>query len=118
VKIDPFGFALEQFDAIGRRRPHPVDTRTTLAGGETIDGLDGLRSYLANQRRNDFLRQFCRKLLGYALGRETQLSDEPLLDEMQQQLAAGGYRFSIAVEAIVASPQFRYIRGAEYAAGE
>jgi hypothetical protein len=64
-----------------------------------------------NARRDDFVRQFCRKLLGYALGREVQLSDEPLLDEMQQKLAENDYRFSVAVEAIVTSPQFRQIRG-------
>jgi hypothetical protein len=111
VRIDPYGFALEQFDAIGRRRPETVDTRTALMGGREIEGLDGLREYLVNDRRDDFVRQFCRKLLGYALGREVQLSDEPLLDEMQQKLAASDYRFSVAVEAIVTSPQFRQIRG-------
>ena len=51
-------------------------------------------------------------LLGYALGREVQLSDEPLLSELQKKLATEGYRFGVAVEAIVRSPQFREIRGA------
>ena len=56
--------------------------------GTEFDGLDGLRDYLLTKRRDAFLRQFCRKLLGYALGRGVQLSDEPLLDEMQTQLKA------------------------------
>ena len=47
--------------------------------GTEIDGLDGLRNYLLTKRRDAFVRQFCRKLLGYALGRAVQLSDEPLL---------------------------------------
>lgn len=111
ARIDPYGFALEQYDAIGRLRPQLADTRTTLLEGKTIEGLDGLREYLVNDRREDIVRQFCRKLLGYALGREVQLSDEPLLKEMQEKLAANEYRFHTAVEAIVLSRQFRNIRG-------
>lgn len=116
-KIDPFGFSLEGFDAIGRRRTadlasRPIDTKTRTPDGQAIDGLAGLRGYLVGQRREAVLRQFCSKLLGYALGRSTQLSDEPLLAKMQQELAKKGYRFSVAVELIVQSPQFRQIRGA------
>lgn len=111
-RIDPYGFSLEQYDAIGRLRSDNVDTRTTLPDGKTIEGVDGLRDYLANDRRHDFVRQFCRKLLGYSLGREVQLSDEPLLTRMQNELKENDYRFSHAVKMIVASRQFRDIRGA------
>jgi hypothetical protein len=111
ARIDPFGFALEQYDALGRVRSEPMDTNTTLPDGTTINGIDDLRSYLVNNRRNDVVRQFCRKLLGYALGRELQLSDEPLLDKMQQNLQANDYHFHTAVTTIVTSPQFRTIRG-------
>lgn len=114
VKIDPFGFALEQYDAIGRLRTAGVDTRTTLEDGTEIDGINGLREYLSNRRRNDVVRQFCRKLLGFALGREVQLSDEPFLDRMMERLGDNDYRFSIAVEEIVLSDQFRKIRGAAH----
>jgi hypothetical protein len=115
-KIDAFGFALEAFDAIGRKRDkdlgnRPIETQATLKDGTEFEGLEGLRDYLLTRRRGEFLRQFCRKLLGYALGRSVQLSDEPLLEEMLARLEAGEYRFSAAVEAIVASPQFRQIRG-------
>jgi hypothetical protein len=60
------------------------------------------------------VRQFCKKLLGYSLGRAVQLSDEPLLDDMQTRLAASGYHVGTAFEMIVASPQFREIRGRDY----
>lgn len=113
LKIDPFGFALEQYDAIGRIRPTPVDTTTKLAEGQIIDGIDGLREYLVNDRRDDIVRQFCRKLLGYSLGREVLLSDRPLLDTMMSELEKNDYRFSVAVESIVQSDQFRKIRGAK-----
>ena len=111
-RIDPYGFALEQFDPIGRQRPDAVDTQTKLADGTRIEGLIGLREHLATERMDDVLEQFCRKLLGYALGREVALSDLLLIDEMQRQLKVNDYRFSAAVETIVLSPQFRKIRGA------
>ena len=115
-RIDPFGFALEGFDAIGRRRDtdlagRPIDTQTTLPDGTEIHGLPGLRDYLLETRRDALLGQFCRKLLGYALGREVQLSDEPLLTEILERLAKNDYRFSVAVRAIVEGDQFCKIRG-------
>ena len=69
AKIDPFGFALEQFDTVGRRRSEPADTTAILKKGMTLEGLAGLRNYLVEDQRDVFVRQFCRKLLGYALGR-------------------------------------------------
>ena len=119
ARIDPFGFALENYDAIGRRREkdaggQAIDSRTTLPDGTRIEGLTGLRSYLAGKRREAFVRQFCRKLLGYALGRELQLSDEPLIAEMMTRLAQHDYRVSVAVEMITSSKQFRMIRGKSY----
>ena len=53
------------------------------------------------------MKQFCRKFLGYALGREIQLSDAPLLQEMEQKLRNNGYRFSTILDAVVSSRQFR-----------
>ena len=81
--------------------------------GTEFDGLEGLREYLLTKRRDAFLRQFCRKLLGYALGRGVQLSDEPLLKEMQAQLAARDHHITAAIETIVRSQQFLDIRGRE-----
>jgi hypothetical protein len=123
VRIDPLGYPLEGFDAIGRLRTkdlgdRPIDTHSVLQDGTELDGLEGLRRYLAETRREAFVRQFCRKLLGYALGRGVQLSDEPLLDEMQRQLSQHDYRFTVAVDLIVRSPQFRMIRGKDFVAAE
>jgi len=111
ARIDPYGFALEQYDAIGRLRPQAADTKTRLPDGQEIEGIQGLRDYLRKDRRDDVVRQFCRKLLGYSLGREIQLSDEPLIDKTMAKLAENDYRFSVAVEMIVSSRQFREIRG-------
>ncbi|MCA9214093.1 MAG: DUF1592 domain-containing protein [Planctomycetales bacterium] len=110
LRIDPYGFALEQYDAIGRLRTNQADTKTKLLDGKEIEGIDGLRSYLTNDRRDAVLHQFCRKLLGYALGREIILSDEPLIDNMKKQFAQNDYCFHTAIKMIVTSPQFRRIR--------
>jgi hypothetical protein len=115
VRIDPLGFALEGFDAIGRRRlkdlaDRPIDNRARLQDGTQFADLSGLRGYLLTTRRDAVLRQFCKKLLGYALGRGVQLSDEPLLREMIDKLRQDD-RFSVAVSLIVSSPQFQQIRG-------
>ena len=73
-RIDPFGFALEKYDAIGRLREidlagRPIATDATLKDGTEFDGLDGLRKYLVEKRKDMMLRHFCTKLVGYALGR-------------------------------------------------
>jgi hypothetical protein len=122
-RIDPYGFSLEAFDAIGGHREkdlgdRPIDTHVKTMDGTEFDGLDGLRDYLLTKRRDAFLHQFCRKLLGYALGRTVQLSDEPLLTEMQTRLAAKDYNVNAAIESIVRSSQFREIRGMEIAFDE
>ncbi len=119
ARIDPFGFALENFDAIGRFRLKdnadlPIDASAKLLDGTRFSGVDGLRAYLLNQRRNAFLRQFSRKLLGYALGRSVLLSDEPLLDEILAQLVTSDFQISQIVEGIVRSRQFLEIRGRDH----
>ncbi|MGE9267233.1 MAG: DUF1592 domain-containing protein [Verrucomicrobiales bacterium] len=110
-KIDPLGFSLESFDSIGRWREvdetgRQIDASGALKDGTKLDGLSGLRAYLAT-REKDFARLFSRKLLAYALGREILASDQLLLEEMTGRLSSGEGRFSEAVELIVRSPQFR-----------
>jgi hypothetical protein len=116
VRIDPLGFALENFDAIGRFRETDaaglrIDSQTKLHDGTKLSGISGLRDYLANDRREAFIRQFNRKLLGFALGRSIQLADEPLLGDMKLALEKNDYRVSVAIEAVVLSRQFRELRG-------
>ncbi|EDY17226.1 Protein of unknown function DUF1592 [Chthoniobacter flavus Ellin428] len=118
-RMDPFGFALEGFDAIGRARTKDsagleIDTQAKLPDGTTFTGLDGLRDYLLSRRREAFLRQFCRKLVGYALGRAMQLSDKPLVDSMIARLQSGDDHVGDVVELIVRSPQFRNVRGRDF----
>jgi hypothetical protein len=109
-RIDPLGFALEGFDPIGRFRTKDeaggaVDNTGSLKDGTSFKGLQGLRTHLA-QNKEDFTRQFCRKLLGYALGRQTLPTDRALLSRMQGALEKNGGKVSAAVREIVISRQF------------
>jgi hypothetical protein len=118
-RIDPMGFALEEFDTIGRRRDtdlggRPVDAKALLDDGTRFEGIDGLRQYLLTQRKDDLVDQFCRKLLGYALGRRVMLSDRQLLKKMAAALHQEDGRLSDAILAVVRSKQFRFIRATEF----
>src|SRR5207247_3565125 len=122
-RIDPYGYSLEAFDAIGRLRERdlggrPIETRAKTMDGAEFDGLEGLRDYLLTKRRDAFLKQFCRKLLGYSLGRSVLISDGPLIAQMRDQLKSHDYRISAAIETIVRSKQFREIRGKQTATEE
>jgi len=117
VHFDGLGLTLEGFDAIGRARTRDLAGRPVVAvgplpGGKTAEGVAGLIDYIEKKRRPEFERNLCRKLLGYALGRSVLLSDEPLVEEMQQKLRAER-RFAVLFETVVLSPQFRRQRGRE-----
>ena len=106
-KIDPLGIAMENFDAIGRwQSDDPIASRTTLANGEELEGVAGLKQYLAG-KKSAFLEHFCRKLLGYMLGRQVLPSDSDLIETMMDRLAANDYAFDEAVLAIAESRQFQ-----------
>ena len=118
VRIDPYGFALESFDSIGRRRDKDalgiaINTKGQLRDGSEFDGIDGLRNYLTTKKKDVIVRLFCKKLLGYALGRSVALSDTALIDEMMSELNKADGKVSAAVSAIVKSKQFRTVRGAD-----
>ncbi len=107
-RIDPYGFALEGFDAIGRLRQ--ADTETILYDGTPVADMADLRDYLLRDKRAAFLKQFSRKLVGYALGRSVQLSDQPLIEAM---IESGDPTFADVVVTIVQGQAFRHIRGQE-----
>lgn len=110
-RIDPLGLTLENFDPVGRWREsdrfgEPIEAHAALKSGQTLTGTADLRDHLA-QQDDVIVRQFCRKMLGYALGRGLQPGDSLLIQSMQKRLKEEDQRVSLAVEMIVMSPQFR-----------
>ena len=109
-RIDPFGFALESFDPIGRFRSADeaggvIDDTGILRDGTTFKGMDGLKKYLADNEAQ-FTGHFSRKLLGYALGRQVLPSDKDLLAKIQDSLKEKNGSVSAIVTNIVTSRQF------------
>jgi hypothetical protein len=114
--IEPLGFSLEQFDAIGGWRTvdesgRPVDyTASTLSGAE-LKGLAGLRAFLLAEPEQ-FPRTVTEKLMAYALGRRLEYYDRPAVRTIVHDAAASNYRWSALIAGIVKSPPF-LMRGDE-----
>jgi hypothetical protein len=110
-RMDPLGFGLDNYDAIGRWRllDHgvPIDATGTLPSGESFNGPEELKSILMN-RSADFERHFVRKLLGFALGRGLNKFDLCVLDECLTALKENEGRAAVLIEAIVTSYPFQH----------
>ena len=110
--IDPWGIALESYDAIGMfrqktvRTKKPVSTETVLPGNHKVNGLEDLKKYLLDQRRDQFAHALASKMLTYALGRSLDLPDEPALKKLSEGFAKDGYRLSALMKNIVRSEAF------------
>ncbi len=106
-KIDPVGFTLENFDAIGAWREmegnNRIDASGDFADGANVNGIAGLKKYLKGEK---FARAFAQKVMTYALGRGIERSDKAALDAVYRQTTAGGHRMSALISAIVASDPF------------
>jgi hypothetical protein len=108
--IDPLGFALENFDAIGAWRTtdesgKPVDASGDVVSGATVQGLSGLRALLLEEP-GQFPATVTSKLLAYALGRRLEYYDRPAVRQIVRDAAASDYRWSSLVIGIVKSPAF------------
>jgi hypothetical protein len=109
-KMDPLGFGLENFDAIGNWRTmdgeFAVDATGELPDGTKFTGPTQLRAYLMKDKEQ-FVKSLSEKLLTYALGRGVDFADRCHVDTIASQTAKSGYRFSALVNAIVMSDPFR-----------
>lgn len=110
VRMDPLGFSLEHFDAIGRFRRSsggvPVDASAVFADGTPIDGVAGLRAFVL-KHQDSYVHTVVSKLLTYALGRHVDHRDQPAIRRIARDAAAGGYRWSDVIRGIVTSTPFR-----------
>lgn len=107
AKIDPVGFALENFDAIGAWRVaengQPIDTSSVLPGGRKLSGFEELRDYLKSEK---FIRGFAEKLLTYAVGRGLERYDKLALDRLVTAAKTGDQKMSALITAVVTSDPF------------
>jgi len=110
AKMDPLGFALENFDAIGQWRTTsdglPIDASGSLSDGTKFEGLDGLRKVVLG-RGDQFIDTFTSKLLIYGLGREIEYYDLPAIRKIVRDAAPNDYRWSSIIFGIVSSTPFQ-----------
>jgi hypothetical protein len=109
-KIDPAGFALENYDAIGSWRDHYpdkllVDASGKLDNGETFDNASNFRQLLAT-REKSFTRCLTKKLLTYALGRELNSNDRPTIDHICEEMAQPKNGLRDLIQSIITSETF------------
>ena len=111
ARMDPIGFSLENYDAIGRWRSKdagsPINATGKLPDGTEFDGPAGLKKLLLSKYRDDFAAAVTERLLTYALGRGLEYYDEPAIRAITRQAARDNYRLSALIQAIVESTPFQ-----------
>jgi len=112
--MDPIGFALENYDAIGRWRAKDADSTIDATGkfpdGVTFSGPAGLTKLLLSGYREDFVHAVTEKLLTYSLGRGLEYYDLPAVRTIARQAAPRNYSLSALITAVVESTPFRMRR--------
>ena len=115
--MDSLGFALENFDAVGRWRDQDegvdIDSSGELSDGTQFDGVVELRGVLNDQLREQFVRTLTEKMLIYSLGRGLEYFDQCAVDKIVERLEAKQFRFSELIFAIVESEPFQARRGSK-----
>jgi mono/diheme cytochrome c family protein len=109
VRMDPLGFSLEHFDALGKWRSSSdgiaVDASGALPDGTRFEGIAGLRQLIASHQE-DFARTFTQKLLAYALGRSLEARDQAAVRRITREAAGSGYRWSSIIVGVATSTPF------------
>jgi mono/diheme cytochrome c family protein len=109
-RIDPWGIAFENFDALGAHRTHvnqqAVDATSNLFNGQKLAGVTGLKTYLLTERQDQFAQAMVHKLLAFALGRPLTLADSLDIEKLTAQLRQKGDRLGDLIELIVLSDLF------------
>ena len=109
--MDPLGFALENFDAVGRYRTldggDEIDASGSLPDGTEFNGITDLRELLSTTRRDEFVRCLAEKMLIYSIGRGTEYYDQCAIDEIVTRTKDNDYRFAFLIAAIIDSDPFQ-----------
>jgi hypothetical protein len=109
-RIDPWGIAFENFDALGNWRTSiknkPVDATSVLFNKQELAGVDGLKRYLLAERQDQFARAIVHKMLAYALGRPLTFADHADVDDLTLQFRRKEDRLADLIHLVVSSNLF------------
>ncbi len=111
AKIDPWGIAFENYDAIGRWRTQingkPVDAVSLLFNKQKLDGMDGLKRFLLENRQDQFVRAMVHKMTAYALGRPLTFADHSGIDRIAADVRKQGDGLATMIQLVATSDLFR-----------
>jgi hypothetical protein len=114
ARMDPIGFALENYDGVGKWREEDanakIDVTGTLPDGTKFQGPSGLRQLLLTKYKDDFVHTAVEKLLTYALGRGLEAQDYPTIRAISRDAAKDDYRMTSLVVGVVNSAPFQMRR--------
>jgi hypothetical protein len=118
VRMDPLGFALENYNGIGKWRVMDdtgakIDASATLPDGTQFNGPAGLTNLLLTGKKVDFVNTFTTKLMTYALGRGVEAYDQPVIRSITREAARDDYRMSTLILGVIHSAPFQMRRAAE-----
>jgi mono/diheme cytochrome c family protein len=111
AKIDPWGIAFENYDALGRWRDQikgkPVDAASLLFNNQKLDGMDGLKRFLLKNRQDQFVRAMVHKMTTYALGRPLTFADRSSIDKITADVRKQGDGLATMIQLVVSSELFQ-----------
>jgi hypothetical protein len=103
---------LENFSPIGKWREStaalPIESKVKMPNGKTYEGVDGIKRYLLEERKEDFIRNLAERMLAYSLGRPLEYFDTPTVNKITQHVIESGYKPSTLMIAIATSYPFNY----------
>ncbi|MDA9250624.1 DUF1592 domain-containing protein [Flavobacteriaceae bacterium] len=109
-KIDPFGVVFENYDAVGRyqltAKEKPIDSKSKLPDGTEVEGIEGIKDYILELKKEDFTRSLVENLFAYAIGRDVGFADEEEINNIVAEVIDNDFRFKTVIEQIVLSPSF------------
>ncbi|HBE70674.1 MAG TPA: hypothetical protein DDW52_21220 [Planctomycetaceae bacterium] len=110
IKIDPWGIAFENYDALGRWRTQLdgelIDASSELYNGKRLEGIDGLKRHLLAEQQDKFVKSMVSKLTNYALGRPLSFADQAQIDEITSRVRQRGDGLQTLIEEIAVSELF------------
>ena len=111
VKIDPWGIAFENYDALGRWRTQikgkPVDASSKLFNDQELGGMDGLKRFLLEHRQDQFVRALVHKITTYAVGRPLTFSDRANVDKITAEVRREGDGLATILRLVATSELFQ-----------
>jgi hypothetical protein len=114
ARMDPIGFALENYDGIGKWRStdggSTIDVSGKLPDGTTFDGPAGLKKLMITTKRDEFVSTVIGKMLTYGLGRGLEASDRPTVRAIMRESAKSNYQLADIVDIVVRSTPFQMRR--------